>query len=143
MSASEHKLYLQLQLAAHHVKKRADRALLQSTGITTAQAAVLAQLANGRTATQRAVAESLGQNESAVTAMVKRLIALGYLTRAKDETDARAWQLAITTEGQSALDSIAAPFADINATFDRALSEGEIAALADYLQRITRQFSGT
>ena len=141
MSASNHRLYLHLQLAAHHVKKQADRALMDVADLTTAQAAVLSLLISEERVTQRAVAETLGQNESAVTAMIRRLMKLGYVARRRDKADARAWLLEITDSGRAALDAIAGPFGRINETFDKALSAQEAAALADYLKRISTAFS--
>lgn len=141
MSASNHRLYLHLQLAAHHVKKQADRAVMDVADLTTAQAAVLSLLTSKERVTQRTVAETLGQNESAVTAMIRRLMKLGYVTRHRDKADARAWLLEITDSGRTALDAIAGPFGRINETFDKALSAEEAAALADYLKRISAAFS--
>ncbi len=140
MSASQHRLYLHLQLAAHHVKKRADRVLVDAADLTTAQAAVLSLLVGEEKVTQRTVAETLGQNESAVTAMIRRLMKLGYVGRKRDDDDGRAWRLEITPAGQAALDSIALPFAGINETFDKILNPDEAAALADYLGRINKAF---
>jgi DNA-binding MarR family transcriptional regulator len=141
MSASKHRLYLHLQLAAHHVKKQADRALMDAAALTTAQAAVLSLLSEGKKVTQRTVAETLGQNESAVTAMIRRLMKLGYVDRKRDSTDARAWLLEITPEGRTALAGVAVPFSRINETFEKALSVEEIANLSDYLARINAAFS--
>ena len=141
MSASKHRLYLHLQLAAHHVKKQADRALLDAADLTTAQAAVLSLLLENGGATQRHIAETLGQNESAVTAMVQRLIKLGYISRTRSTVDARAWQLDITENGRLALEHASGPFGDINKTFDKILTADEAATLADYFKRIGQAFS--
>jgi hypothetical protein len=40
MSASTHRLYHRLQLAAHHLRKTADRAIGDAVGLTTAQVSV-------------------------------------------------------------------------------------------------------
>jgi hypothetical protein len=42
VSASKHRLYHRLQLAAHRLQKAADRASLSAANVTTSQAAVLA-----------------------------------------------------------------------------------------------------
>ncbi|WP_417465075.1 MarR family winged helix-turn-helix transcriptional regulator [Kordiimonas sp.] len=140
MSANKHRLYLRLQLAAHQLKKHADRALLDSASITTAQAAVLSILKNEGQASQRTIADALGQNESAVTAMVKRLLKLGYVERNRSDLDGRAWVLTLTEGGKMALEQVSEPFLDVNTILDEVLDSGEAAKLADYLDRISRAF---
>jgi DNA-binding MarR family transcriptional regulator len=139
MSASKSRLYHRLQLAAHRVQKSADRALLAAAEITTAQAAVLTLVARGAV-TQREVAAQLGLNESAVTAMAQRLLGMGLLERVRDEADARAWQLRLSSDGRATLKRIEQPFKGINQTIEGVLNAEEITRLADYLQRITSAF---
>lgn len=140
MSASKHRLYHRLQVAAHRLQKAADRAVLDAAEITTAQAAVLSIVASQGPATQREVATQLGLNESAMTAMVGRLLGMKLLERARDEEDARAWRLEASERGRAALKQIDKPFRQINQTIETALSTDEIAQLADYLDRIGKAF---
>ena len=135
MSASKSRLYHRLQLAAHRLQKTADRAVLAAAEITTAQAAVLMLVAGGAVS-QREVATQLGLNESAVTAMARRLLGMGLLERVRDEADARAWQLRLSDDGRTALKRIELPFKRINQTIETVLSPEEIAHFADYLRRI-------
>jgi len=139
MSASKSRLYHRLQLAAHRLQKSADRAVLAAAEITTAQAAVLMLVAGGAV-TQRDVAVQLGLNESAVTAMARRLLGMGLLERGRDEADARAWQLRLSDEGRAALKRIELPFKRINQTIETVLSPEEITHFADYLRRIAVAF---
>ena len=139
MSASKSRLYHRLQLAAHRLQKSADRAVLAAAEITTAQAAVLTLVASGAV-TQREVATQLGLNESAVTAMARRLLGMGLLERVRDEADARAWQLRLSDDGRTALKRIELPFKRINQTIETVLSPEEIAHFADYLRRIAATF---
>ena len=97
MTAASLRLYARLQSAAHLVKKAADRALIDAAGVTTAQAAVLAVVAAAEKSdatgpTQKTVAAALALNESAMTAMVSRLIVLHYLKRERNRDDRRAWR---------------------------------------------------
>ena len=139
MSASKSRLYHRLQLAAHRLQKSADRAVLAAAEITTAQAAVLMLVAGGANS-QREVAVQLGLNESAVTAMARRLLGMGLLERVRDEADARAWQLRLSDEGRAALKRIELPFKRINQTIETVLSPEEITHFADYLRRIAVAF---
>ena len=146
-AASRLRLYSKLQSAAHGVRKTADRALLKAAGVTTAQAAVLAVVAAGRKTepggpTQKAVAEALDLNESAVTAMTAKLIALGYLTRERDAQDGRAWRLALAPQGEAAMERIRAPFGAINAAMEGALGTDDLEAFAHGLERLARAFRG-
>ncbi len=137
MKASELRLYHRLQVTAHRLRKAADRLLVDDAGLTTAQAAVLAIAARDTPVTQRDVAERLSLNESAVTAMVSRLIALGLLRRTRSATDGRAWLLSLTEEGRAARRKARQSFASINARIEASLAAKEIERLADYLDRLS------
>ena len=141
MSASKTRLYHRLQLAAHRVQKSADRAVLRAAKITTAQAAVLSVVvAADQPVTQRVVADQLGLNESAVTAMTNRLLRLNLLERERDDADARAWRLRLSEQGHAALTRIEKPFRRVNQRLESVLEPDEIARLADYLGRIGAAF---
>lgn len=138
-AARKARLYHRLQLAAHRAKKAADRALAPA-GVTTAQAAVLAIVARPDGATQRDVAQLLAVNESAVTTMAARLIEAGFVHRARDAEDARAWRLSLAPAGQQAREEVEARFARVNAALETALTDDEIALLGDCLERIAACF---
>lgn len=140
MSASKHRAYHKLQLAAHRLQKAADRAVMVAAGITTAQAAVLSIVATDGPLTQRSVARRLGLNESAMTAMTARLCNMGLLERQPDPDDSRAWRLSVSTEGRAALKKVEQPFRRINQRIETALDAEEIARLADYASRIGDAF---
>jgi DNA-binding MarR family transcriptional regulator len=140
MSASKSRVYHRLQLAAHRVQKSADRALLATAKVNTAQAAVLAVLAAAGSITQREVARQLGINESAMTSMVARLQDMGLLRRDRDEADVRAWHLSLSETGRATLKRIEQPFRRINQTIEGVLTTEEIGQLADYLGRIANAF---
>jgi DNA-binding MarR family transcriptional regulator len=142
MSAARLRIYHRLQLAAHRMQKSADRALLGAAHVTTAQAAVLSIAAAAGATTQREVARQLGINESAVTAMVVRLLEMGLLERSRDRADARAWQLALSKAGRSALQRVEASFAHVNATIEAVLDAHELEQLAASLARIGDAFAG-
>lgn len=140
MSASKLRVYHKLKIAAHRLQTEADSALHQASGMSTAQAAVMAVVARSKDATQRSVAEQLGINESAMTAMTTRLIGLGLVERMRNRTDARAWRLTLTPEGRAAMNRTARPFDAINARIEKICSAEELAILADILDRIGAEF---
>jgi DNA-binding MarR family transcriptional regulator len=139
--AAELRFYHRLQLAAHRLHKTADGRVLEAAGVTAAQAAVLAIAAGDATATQRDIAAMLGLNESALTAMAARLIALGLLKRTRSATDGRAWKLSLTEEGHKARRKAKASFSGVNARIEAILSDQEIERLADCLDRLTKGFA--
>ena len=138
MSASKSRLYHRLQLAAHRLQKSADRAVWQPPKRDRAGSRVT--LVAGGAVSQREVATQLGLNESAVTAMARRLLGMGLLERARDATDARAWQLRLSDDGRAALKRVDLPFRRINQTIKSVLSPEEIALFADYLRRMATAF---
>ena len=140
MTASKLRLYHRLQVAAHTVRKVADRLLLDAADVTTAQAAVLTIVAARENATQSDVADALGFNESAVTAMATRLLKLGLLERVRSATDGRAWCLRVSTAGQAALAASRKAFASINARVEEELSEQELTRLVALLDRLSAAF---
>ena len=131
-------MFHKLQLAAHALHKAADREIGAVTDLTTAQAAVLAVLATSEGDSQRSVANALGQNESAVTAMVSRLERRGYVSRSRSVHDARVWELSVTEAGRRALQATRRPFSKINKRIETTLTTSEVTALADMLERLSR-----
>lgn len=141
MSAHRHRLYFRLQRTAHILKKAADRRLIEAAGITTAQAAALAVIASEHQGvTQKHVAEQLGQNESAITAMVARLEKLGYAKRQRHPDDARARVLRVTAKGEEALDAMTGPFRSVNRRLDKALVDHSAEEMAAMLDSIANAF---
>lgn len=135
MSAQQLRLYHHLQITAHDLKKAADRALAD-TGLTTAQVAVLAVVAAEGPIAQRTLALRLGVNESAVTAMARRVVELGLLSRELDGSDARVRLLVLTPLGLEALDRAGSGFATVNAAADGALDAAEVEVLVALLVRL-------
>lgn len=139
-SARGLRLYHRLQVASHRIKKRADRRLLERPGLTTAQVALLVVVEARGSLTQRAAAAELGLVESAVTALVGRLVDQGLLARRRDPEDARAWALRSTASGRRALERAGASFEEINRRIEEALTAAERAQLAGMLDRLSQAF---
>lgn len=138
MSASDHRLYFLLQLVAHQLKKRADKALMEAGGLTTAQAAALSIIAREGSMSQREVADQLSQQESAITTMAARLQNAGYITKQRSESDGRTWLLKPTETGLLALREMKKPFSQINRLLDETLSTAETNHLANDLKKILK-----
>src|SRR5262249_10025230 len=137
MNASKLRLYYRLQVAAHTLQKAADRVVSAAAQLTTAQAAVLTIVAAGDGVTQRDVACAIRRNDSAVTAMVLRLVKLRLLQRARSQHDPRAWHLSLSKRGRTALAASRAAFASINGRIETQFSQREIVRFVEYLNRLT------
>lgn len=140
MNASKLRVYYRLQVAAHALQKAADRVVSAAAELTTAQAAVLTIVAAGGAVTQREVAIALHLNESAVTAMVMRLVQRRLLERVRSQDDPRAWHLSLSKRGRAALGASRAAFATINRRIESQFSQREIARLVAYLNRLILTF---
>lgn len=136
MSAKDERFFFLLQMAAHRLKTKADAALVDAGGLTTAQTAMMAIIRAGGSVTQREVATKLKQRESAVGAITERLLKAGYITRTRSETDGRAWNLSTTKKGLKALDAMGEAFAGINALIDEAFPGREMTRVAEGLRRL-------
>jgi DNA-binding MarR family transcriptional regulator len=136
MSAKDQRLFFRIQTAAHRLKMAADAAMLEASGLTTAQAAVMAIICGEEQVSQRRIASRLKQRESAVGAMAERLIKAGYITRTRSETDRRAWILEPTGAGRQALAAMGAAFAPVNAVLDKVFPGKEAQRMGESLHRL-------
>jgi DNA-binding MarR family transcriptional regulator len=135
--AGRERLYHLLQTAAHRLKTRADRDSQGAAGVTAAQAAVMFVIAREGGTTQRRVAEQLKLNESAVTAMVGRLMEAGYVHRAPSPTDGRAWTVSLTEAGATALETFRGNLDVLNGEITRALGgEAEVVRFVEGLRAL-------
>ena len=133
MSAHKHRIYSLLQRTAHRLKIEADTALKEACGLTTAQAAALGIITREGPVSQRLLADTLSQRESAITTMSARLLKHGYITKSRSKEDARAWELSATDKGREALKQMRAPFDKINALLDESFADGDIERMANAL----------
>jgi DNA-binding MarR family transcriptional regulator len=131
------RVYLLLQQAAHRLRLWADRRCLDAAGITTAQAGALFVLLDRPGCTQRELAAALGQRESGITAMVRRLLAAGLVDRRASASDHRAQALTLTPHGERALDAVRPVLAEFNAGLRRVLGADGPGTLAAALRALT------
>lgn len=136
MTAKKLRFYSRLQIAAHKLKKDSDRLLLDVAGVTTAQISALAIVASEKTVTQTVLAKELGLNDSAITAMVRRLIDQKMVQRTRDDSDGRAWLLELTDTGAEAVDRAASIMNQTHVKVDELLGEKTIATVVAALELI-------
>lgn len=136
MTARNLRFYSRLQIAAHVLKKSSDRRLLEVAGVTTAQMSALGIIASEETTTQTRLAAELGLNDSAITAMVRRLIDLKMVARVRDDKDGRAWLLKLTKTGVAAVKKTDSITDQTSAKVDELLGEKTIATVVAAMELI-------
>lgn len=141
MSEAKHRLYFLIYQVARQLKKQADEALLDSAGLTTSQAAALRIIVEEKGTTQRHVARTLDQQESAVGTMTKRLIKAGYITKQQSEQDRRAFVLRPTPDGIEAIENLLQAFVSVDELVGQALPEERVDALSEELLAILKSLT--
>ena len=117
----------------HH--KVADRRL-EGMGVHHSQHRMLMQLSRvGRTASQKDIAEALEVSPACVARTLKSLSAAGYIDKAEGE-DGRCREISLLPEGQRVVDESLTTFREIDAEMFQGISDDEIAALTDTLERL-------
>ena len=129
------RLYSRLQIAAQLLRKVTDRQLVEKAGITAPQLGVLSRVGAVRELNQTNLARELRLNDSAITAMVKRLIGLGMLEKTRSESDSRAWVLKLTRKGETAIEQANAHMLSVN---ERIEADFGADGLEDFVDKLNR-----
>jgi DNA-binding MarR family transcriptional regulator len=98
--AAIQRYYPQIYLACHtrHQRRRANAA-----SMTPNESSLLAHLHHEAPLRASALARHLGIGASTLSAAVKRLVALGYIVRERDQADRRALSLRLSAQGERAM----------------------------------------
>ena len=130
------RLYSRLQIAAQQLRKVTDRQLVDIAGITAPQLGVLTRVAAAKELNQTNLARDLRLNDSAITAMVRRLIGLGMLAKTRSESDSRAWVLTLTPQGETAIAQASKQLLSINARIEKEFGAGGLDEFVNKLNRL-------
>jgi DNA-binding MarR family transcriptional regulator len=136
MTAKKLRFYSRLQIAAHALKRSSDRQLLEVAGVTTAQMSALSVIASEETTSQTRLAKELGLNDSAITAMVRRMIDLEFVERVRDGNDGRAWLLKLTAFGAETVNKTTSITDQTSEKVDELLGERTIATVVAAMELI-------
>jgi len=133
-----------LEGSAGHLLRRAvqrHQALFQERaaglGLTAPQFAALTKLAELRRATQNRLGRAVAMDPATIQGVMKRLITRGLVSTLKDPLDRRTLVLAITPEGDSAVQTARAAGISANGALMADLTEAERAQLLMLLRRLT------
>ncbi|MDE3009724.1 MAG: MarR family transcriptional regulator [Pseudomonadota bacterium] len=122
--------------AATHAITRAYRPLLSELGITYPQYLVLLVLWEQDTVPVGEIARRLQLDAAALTPLVKRLEALGLVTRQRDARDERIVRITLSSDGQGLRARAAEVQAEV--ALRTGLPYGEIASLRSRLQQLSQ-----
>lgn len=90
---------------ANHALEMLSKRMIRTIGVTGPQRMVLRIVAANTGISAGAIAEAGRIHPSTLTGILERLVARGFLSRARDRDDARRAQLAVTPRGQQAADA--------------------------------------
>jgi DNA-binding MarR family transcriptional regulator len=121
--------------AATHAITRAYRPLLNDLGVTYPQYLVLLVLWEQDTVPVGEIARRLQLDAAALTPLVKRLEALGLVSRQRDSRDERIVRISLSPAGRGLRTRAAAVHQQVACL--TTLSEGEASALRGQLKRLT------
>jgi DNA-binding MarR family transcriptional regulator len=135
--------YPRIYLACHlqHTRRTPARA-----NVTEGESSLLAHLHEREAIRASDLARHMGVSRSSMSATIKRLITLGYITRARDSTDARAAALRLSPSGARAMQAgsvldtgrVAALLAQLSPA-DRKTALAGLALLARAADRLPRK----
>ncbi|MBP2326802.1 DNA-binding MarR family transcriptional regulator [Kibdelosporangium banguiense] len=133
---TDQRLYFMLQRSAHHLRIAADRRCMAAAGVTTAQLGALFVIQDQPGVTQQDLAAVLGQRESAITAMVSRLVEAGLITKRAHPRQYRASALELTAAGTKALHLVRPAIDSFNADMRAVIGPDEFEITANALRKL-------
>jgi len=136
MPEPDERLYFLLQRAAHRLRTIADRRCLAVAGITTAQLGALLAVHDRPGITQQQLARTLGLRESAVTALVARLIAADLIIRDPHPHEHRAVALHLSEHGAATLRAVRPEIDRFNAELRAVLGDTAFTQTAIALNKL-------
>ncbi len=110
-------------------------------GIVTSHGDIIYALFNQQRMTMAEIAGKIGRDKSTVTALVDKLVKLGYVIKERDTQDTRVIYVALTDRGQELKPTFEAISDKVLSTFYSGISEAEKTALANILDKIYQNFN--
>jgi MarR family transcriptional regulator, organic hydroperoxide resistance regulator len=117
---------LALQRATHRTLQALASALAD-LDLTPSELNTLANLADGRPRSVRALGQDTGTRGTTLTGVLDRLERRGYLTRALDPADRRSFRVSLTDQGQTIAERVRQAVTDLERTALAGLSSRQLA----------------
>ncbi|MEV0107180.1 MarR family winged helix-turn-helix transcriptional regulator [Nocardia sp. NPDC050799] len=145
MARDPYRLIGRIQQVTHSLRKKSDHLLIDSAGVTTAQAGILSVIADDPGCSQRDIARRLRLGESAVVAAMGRLRGAGLVERRISDQDPRAVALFLTARGRETIGRAQETYGVLNGLVLDALGvdgRARFAELLDALDSAVTSFPG-
>lgn len=124
------------------IREKANRFIVQEmtsrgiTGLVPSHGNILVFLFKNTTLTMKDLASMVGKDKSTITALVDKLVALGYVEKKKDEFDNRVVLVNLTEKGEGLKPSFAEISNSLLSTVYDGISEEEKVQLVAILSKI-------
>ncbi|SCY26423.1 MarR family winged helix-turn-helix transcriptional regulator [Desulfoluna spongiiphila] len=110
-------------------------------GLAPSHGGILVNLFRSSPLSMKELAERVGRDKSTITALVNKLIKLGYVEKRKDPSDSRVTLIALTREGEELKPDFEYVSAKLMSTTFRGFSQEEKEQVVRLLERIHGNFS--
>jgi MarR family transcriptional regulator, organic hydroperoxide resistance regulator len=135
----DRRLFFLINRAQHAVLRLVDRRCAAELGVSSTQVGALFYLAKHDGCLHKELAAALGQNASAVTGLVGRMMEAGLLERRADATDGRATHLHLSARGRRILAAARPLLAQLNQLLTAGFTPAEIEVVARFLRATTER----
>lgn len=136
-----HRFFYLLNLARHRVFKHADRLAQEELGLSAAQLGALTVIGAQPGRSQRQLAQTLGYNESAITALMRRMHEAELIVRTPSETDRRVMTIDLSTKGRALVTASKPMLRRLQARLTDGFTEDELDVVARFLANAQDRFA--
>lgn len=126
-----------MRLVSNHVSQAFARKLEQS-GVTVAEWVVMREIYGENQTSPSIVAARIGMTRGAITKLIDRLLAKGYVTRQESSGDRRYQEIALTAAARRMVPALAALAGQNDEEFFHPLSRRERETLLSILQKLVQ-----
>ncbi|ARU57400.1 MarR family transcriptional regulator [Oleiphilus messinensis] len=132
----EKRLFYLMNTAQHRMFKYADSQSERRIGLSVTQSAALMFIAKNEGCLQKALAEAMGLNQSAVTGLIGRMVKNRLIERKACNEDGRASRLYLAEKGKEKLPEIFPLVGEMNDKLTADFSAEEIETVTKFLNRV-------
>ena len=124
------------------IRERANKVIAQELknhnlhGLCPSHGSILSALSKGNALPMRVLARMIDRDKSTVTALVDKLVALGYVEKSRDSTDQRITLVKLTEKGKALRPDLEDITRKLLAKVYKGISEGEKQILIEILAKI-------
>jgi DNA-binding MarR family transcriptional regulator len=132
----DQRLYYLINRAQHHLRKLVDRVSLERVGVSSAQVGALFLIAQRPGCSQADIATELGQDESAITTMLKRMERSDLIERRRNPNDGRSKLVHLTRHGETTLRSVGGLLTHFNKQLTEGFTADELEVVLRFIQHL-------